>query len=613
MKKRDDITSDFLLNKSEISSLYVSLFGRASEGAGNLYWRTLSHKENLSMFEIANKMLQTDAAKNFFGDSMNSNSAFINHIYATTLNKGVGIDTEGKEHWTKLLDQGMQRGVVVTELLRAALHPKHAESKDPATKEAHILIANKIKASNAVADTIWDYKSTDPKNIKKDLDAFIKINESMKGDGFDDAYIKDVITKEAQNLSLKKEMLDNSLGESSHRDVMYDLTGVWMKPDFMDYSKEFKKINPGAVETENKKDYLLNQDEMTAGLSFFEKNWINIKSIKAKDGEVLKFSTKHFKEYPNAMKLILKENKIVLVDVSKDDKKTALEENIVKVELKPNELLEVSAWEARKLIEKEKVSDGKLSIKEPIIRADLDLIENPKVGYFELKEDIVLEKTTKEITPFLNKTTKKPFIIIKDALSNIKSSLSKIGEISDMVKSIERVDMQGDGNLVLDSAFFKKLGDKFSTNIKYDVKHPQGELKAKDNAETFYLDGKNVNSFKISGFDVSKDKIVFEDDLKKGKIEKLTLKNNKNVEDNTLYIVNSDNDDAFSLFGETSNYLNKNIRSDVKSAIALITDKKVNVYAITPNENPEFESEDIALLGVIEYSGGTLNLDTITM
>lgn len=66
------------LTKIEVSQLYVSIFGRASEGSGNTYWQTQS-----DMSTAANAMLDTQAAKAYFGSNINTNQTFIEFILLT--------------------------------------------------------------------------------------------------------------------------------------------------------------------------------------------------------------------------------------------------------------------------------------------------------------------------------------------------------------------------------------------------------------------------------------------------------------------------------------------------------------------------------------------------
>ncbi len=61
------------LTRTQVSQLYVTLLGRASEGNGNAYWMT----DQPNMTATANIMLDTDAAKTYFGATLADNQAFI--------------------------------------------------------------------------------------------------------------------------------------------------------------------------------------------------------------------------------------------------------------------------------------------------------------------------------------------------------------------------------------------------------------------------------------------------------------------------------------------------------------------------------------------------------
>jgi len=151
------------LTQIQVSELYVTIFGRASEGEGNAHWQSQS-----SMLEAATEMLNTPAAKDYFGSSLNTNQAFIEHIYQNTLNKTVQQDAEGIHFWTSQLDNGISRGQVVAELIGAMekYAPDssyyHIEGRDAElTQEqlqalaAYHRFQNRVEVSNYMADTVW--------------------------------------------------------------------------------------------------------------------------------------------------------------------------------------------------------------------------------------------------------------------------------------------------------------------------------------------------------------------------------------------------------------------------------------------------------------------------
>jgi hypothetical protein len=124
------------LTQTQVSSLYVAIFNRASEGEGNTYWQNTG----LSMAETADAMLATPDAQEYFGDSLESNQAFIEHIYANTLNKTIQDDPEGIAYWVEALDNGADRGQVVSDLIEAIY--TYADSTDPVTKAAYDQFVN---------------------------------------------------------------------------------------------------------------------------------------------------------------------------------------------------------------------------------------------------------------------------------------------------------------------------------------------------------------------------------------------------------------------------------------------------------------------------------------
>jgi hypothetical protein len=98
------------LTGTEVSQLYVLLFGRASEGQGNTYRQTFE-----TMDAAAANMLATPEARDYFGANLNTNQAFVEHIYQNTLNKTISDDYDGIRFWVQLLGMRVFPG---TERLR---------------------------------------------------------------------------------------------------------------------------------------------------------------------------------------------------------------------------------------------------------------------------------------------------------------------------------------------------------------------------------------------------------------------------------------------------------------------------------------------------------------
>lgn len=211
------------LTQSQISALYVTLFGRVSEGKGNKFWLEASTKNtNLKLEDIANEMLKSSAAKEFFAGSLDSSESFIAHIYKTTLNKDVNSDASGKAFWTSKLNEGMSRGLIVNELLKAALNPEYSKSKDPATKAAHDILVNKIILSNVIAGIVADIPSGDIKNALKD---FVELNSAVTAISSKED-IKKIIESKKDVLGIDVSKIDALLEANSKVKIISSLTGM---------------------------------------------------------------------------------------------------------------------------------------------------------------------------------------------------------------------------------------------------------------------------------------------------------------------------------------------------------------------------------------------------
>jgi hypothetical protein len=149
------------LTQTEVSQLYVSIFGRASEGEGNTYWRT---QPNIAT--AATAMLDTDAARYYFGGSLNSNQAFIEHIYINTLSKTYEDDPAGINYWAELLESGKNtRGEVVAimvDVIKDYAPPQYPgdpgglyyNEDDHAAIAAYNQFTNQVEVCNYMAETV---------------------------------------------------------------------------------------------------------------------------------------------------------------------------------------------------------------------------------------------------------------------------------------------------------------------------------------------------------------------------------------------------------------------------------------------------------------------------
>lgn len=136
------------LTQTQVSQLYVAIFGRASEGEGNRYWQTDANSSD--MITAANVMLATQPAKDYFGVTFYSNVAFVAHIYSNTLGKTYLEDPDGQNYWTQQLNDGKTKGEMIATLIFAAQVPENAGA-------AQDQFNNKVQVSDYCANKVSKY------------------------------------------------------------------------------------------------------------------------------------------------------------------------------------------------------------------------------------------------------------------------------------------------------------------------------------------------------------------------------------------------------------------------------------------------------------------------
>jgi hypothetical protein len=131
------------LTQTQVSEFYVAIFGRPSEQGGSQYWSSLPYDTTT----IADGMLTDALAIEYFGDSLNSNRAFIEHIYLNTFGRTYEEDPTGIDFWVSKLDEGFSRGFIVNELIAAI---KREPDESPALQQ----FLNRVEISNYYAERV---------------------------------------------------------------------------------------------------------------------------------------------------------------------------------------------------------------------------------------------------------------------------------------------------------------------------------------------------------------------------------------------------------------------------------------------------------------------------
>lgn len=157
--------------RTQVTQLYVALFGRAPDAEGLGYWvQRVNAGESLT--SIANAMFATEPARAYY-PSFLTNQEIIASFYVNVL--GRTADAEGLAHWTaKLNAPGATPGSVINEMIGVVANYVANGGSDPAGLSSAALYANKVQVAQywgenvgtiAGADAILSTITADPASV----------------------------------------------------------------------------------------------------------------------------------------------------------------------------------------------------------------------------------------------------------------------------------------------------------------------------------------------------------------------------------------------------------------------------------------------------------------
>ncbi|WP_448506883.1 DUF4214 domain-containing protein [Immundisolibacter sp.] len=127
--------------RTQVSQLYVALFGRAPDAEGLGFW-TQALADGASLTDIANSMYDTDPARSYYPLFL-TNAEIITSFYTNVL--GRAPDAEGLAYWTaKLNAPGATPGSVIVEIIDVVAH---YTGTDPDGLISAALFANKVEVA----------------------------------------------------------------------------------------------------------------------------------------------------------------------------------------------------------------------------------------------------------------------------------------------------------------------------------------------------------------------------------------------------------------------------------------------------------------------------------
>jgi hypothetical protein len=123
--------------RTDVTGLYVSLFGRAPESGGLGYWVS-QLDAGKTLAQVAQEMYNVDAARVMY-PAFATNQEIVSKFYSNVL--GRTADADGLAYWTGKLNSGETKGQLITEMITAV---KSYSGSDTAALASQALFNNKV-------------------------------------------------------------------------------------------------------------------------------------------------------------------------------------------------------------------------------------------------------------------------------------------------------------------------------------------------------------------------------------------------------------------------------------------------------------------------------------
>ena len=92
------------VTQAQVAQLYVALFNRAPEGDGFNAW--VRAGANKTQAQIAQEMLNSDAARSYYNGRINQDKDFVEMLYKNILGKDYSHDPSGIDAWVRQIQAG---------------------------------------------------------------------------------------------------------------------------------------------------------------------------------------------------------------------------------------------------------------------------------------------------------------------------------------------------------------------------------------------------------------------------------------------------------------------------------------------------------------------------
>ena len=188
------------VTQAQVAQLYVALFNRAPEGAGFNAW--VASGADKTQAQLAQLMLESPAAKAYYGNSVDTDRGYIETIYKNILGKDYSQDPNGIDSWVLHLQLGHTRGETLVKLFEVA-QSAIAKAADPIAAK---VFENKTEISAYMAQKIASI-------------------ETDSNGNYDYAMFQEIIaTTTATNLAAQKAKIDEMANSTTHTATTSDET-----------------------------------------------------------------------------------------------------------------------------------------------------------------------------------------------------------------------------------------------------------------------------------------------------------------------------------------------------------------------------------------------------
>ena len=188
------------VTQAQVAQLYVALFNRAPEGAGFNAW--VASGADKTQAQLAQLMLESPAAKAYYGNSVDTDRGYIETIYKNILGKDYSQDPNGIDSWVLHLQLGHTRGETLVKLFEVA-QSAIARAADPVAAK---VFENKTEISAYMAQKIASI-------------------ETDSNGNYDYAMFQEIIaTTTATNLAAQKAKIDEMANSTTHTATTSDET-----------------------------------------------------------------------------------------------------------------------------------------------------------------------------------------------------------------------------------------------------------------------------------------------------------------------------------------------------------------------------------------------------